>query len=195
MSQSWQLTEPSFFMMHMLSLLFLWLLMLIQFSLLISSSSLSTLTFLRQESFLCCLMWMSCLYSYASHWIRWELISCCTSMWFWFRVKVCWFLSVVLTVRHMVWRSFWNVVVCQNISVSVTITASGVIMHVAVLYATMMFSLSSQTMRTTTMMSMRVNLLLSWEESHQHRCQWGWLSSMLPLKYVQLFFLLCAVLV
>jgi hypothetical protein len=43
---------------------------------------------------------------------------------------------------------------------SVAVTASGVIMLLAVLYATMMFSLSSQMMRTT-MMSMRVNLLLS----------------------------------
>jgi len=70
-----------------------------------------------------------------------------------------------------------------------------VAVDVAVLYTIMTFSLSSQTMRTTTMMSMRVNLLLSWEESHQHRCQWGRLSSMLSLKYVWLFFLHCTVLV
>jgi len=54
---------------------------------------------------------------------------------------------------------------------SVAVTASDVITHVAVLYATMMFSLSSQTMRTTTMMSMRMSLLLSQEELHQHHCQ------------------------
>jgi hypothetical protein len=49
------------------AVLVLWLLMLIQFSLLISSSSLSMLTSLRQESFLCCSVWMFCLYSYTSH--------------------------------------------------------------------------------------------------------------------------------
>jgi hypothetical protein len=43
--------------------------------------------FLRQWSFSHCLMWMFCLYSSVSHWIRWELISCHTSMWFWFRVR------------------------------------------------------------------------------------------------------------
>jgi len=54
---------------------------------------------------------------------------------------------------------------------SVAVTASDVTMHITVLYATMMFLLSSQMMRTTTMMSMRVSLLLSQEELHQHCCQ------------------------
>ncbi len=164
-SWSWQLTEPSFFTMHMLSLSFLWLLMKIQFSLLISSSSLSTLTLLRQETFLCCSMWMFCLYSSILCWIKWELISCCTSMQFWFKVRVCWFLTVVSTVRHMIWHSFWNVIVHQNISVSVVITVSDMTTLFAVSYATMTFSSSSQMMRTT-IMSMRMNLLLSQEESH-----------------------------
>jgi len=44
---------------------------------------------------------------------------------------------------------------------SVAVTASGMTTHIAVLYATMMFSLSSQMMRTTTMMSMKMSLLLS----------------------------------
>jgi hypothetical protein len=48
---------------------------------------------------------------------------------------------------------------------SVAVTASDVTM-LAVLYATMTFSLSSQMMRTTTMMSMRMSLLLSQEELH-----------------------------
>jgi len=195
MSQSWQLTELSFFTTHMLLFSLLQLLMLIQFSLLISSSLLNTLTFLRQEPFSRCSVWMFCLYNYTSHQIRWELIDCCTSMQFWFRVKMCWFLLIVSTVRHTVWHSFWNVIVCQNISVSVAVTASGVTTHVTVLYTTMMFSFSSQMMRTTTIMSMRMSLLLSWEESHWHHCWWGRLSSMSPLKYIQLFFLLCAVLV
>jgi len=49
---------------------------------------------------------------------------------------------------------------------SVAVTASGVITLLAVLYATMTFSLSSQMMRMTTM-SMRMSLLLSQEELHQ----------------------------
>ena len=194
-SWSWQLTEPSFFTMCTLSPSFLWLLMKIQFSLLISSSSLSILTSLRQESSLCCSVWTFCLYNFVSCQIRWELISHHTSMQSWFKVRVCWFLLVVPTVRHMVWHSFWNVVVHQNISVSVVITASDVTTHVAVLYATITFSLSSQMMRTTTMMSIRMSLLLGQEELHQHCCQWGQSSFMSPLKYVQLFFLHCAVLV
>jgi len=51
---------------------------------------------------------------------------------------------------------------------NVAVTASDVTTHVAVLYATMMFSLSSQMIRTTTMMSMRMSLLLSQEELRQH---------------------------
>jgi len=49
---------------------------------------------------------------------------------------------------------------------SVAVTASGVTTHIAVSYATMTFSLSSQTMRKTTMMSMKMSLLLSQEELH-----------------------------
>jgi len=48
---------------------------------------------------------------------------------------------------------------------SVAVTASDVTTLLAVLYATMMFSLASQTMRTT-MMSMRMSLLLSQDKSH-----------------------------
>ncbi len=179
----------------MCTLLFslLWLLMKIQFSLLISSSSLSTLTLLRQGTFLHCSMWTFCLYSFVFCQIRWELIDCCTSMQFWFRVKMCWFLLIVLTVRHTVWHSFWNVVIHQNILMSVAVTVSDVITLLTVLYAIMMFSLSSQMMRTTTM-SMRMSLLLSQEKSHQC-CQQRWSSSMLSFRYVQLFFLLYTVLV
>ncbi len=65
-SQSWYLTEFLFFTMCMLLFSLLWLLMKIQFSLLISSSSLSTLTFLKQESFLHCSVWMFCLYNFIS---------------------------------------------------------------------------------------------------------------------------------
>jgi len=133
------------------------------------------------------------LYKNISHWIRWELIDCCTSTQFWFRVKVCWFLLIVSTVRHMIWYSFWNVVIHQNISMSVAVTASNMIMLLAVSYATMTFSLSSQTMRTTTV-SMRMNMLLNQGKSHQH-CWWGQLSSTSLLRYIQLFFLLCTVLV
>jgi hypothetical protein len=45
---------------------------------------------------LLCSVTMFCLYRTVSHWLRWELISHCTSMWFWFRVKcvdfcqLCW---------------------------------------------------------------------------------------------------------
>jgi hypothetical protein len=70
-----------------------------------SAAACFTLTLFRQWSFLCCSVWTSCLYSNVSHWIRWELISCHTSMQFWFRVRVCWFLQL-LTVKHMIWHSF-----------------------------------------------------------------------------------------
>jgi len=172
----------------MLLLLFLQTLMLILFSLLINSSLLCMLTSLKQWSLLHCLMWMFCLYNNISHWIRWELISHHTSTSFWFRVKVCWFLTVVSAVKNMIWHFFQNVIVPQNISVSVAATASDVIMLLTVLYTTMMFSLSSWTMRMT-MMSMRMSMLLSQDES----CQCCWqeqLLSILTLKYVQLFFLL-----
>jgi len=164
-SQSWQLTEFLFFIMCMLLLSFLQMLMLIQFSSLINSSSLCTLTFLRQESSLCCSVWTSCLYSNVLHQIKWELIVHCTSTQFWFRVRVCWFLLIVSTVRHAVCHFFQNVIVHQNISMSVAVTASDMITLLTVSYATMMFSLSSWMMRMTTM-SMRINLLLSQEESH-----------------------------
>ena len=48
---------------------------------------------------------------------------------------------------------------------SVAVTASDMITLLTVLYATMMFSSSSQMIRIT-IMSMRVSLLLSQEESH-----------------------------
>ncbi len=48
---------------------------------------------------------------------------------------------------------------------SVAITASDMIMLLAVLYTTMMFSLSSQMMRTMTV-SIRVSMLLNQDESH-----------------------------
>ena len=159
-SLSWQLIELSFCTTLMLLLLLLQTLMSILFSSLINSSLLDMLTFLKQWSFLCCSVWMFCLYSNVSHQIRWELIDHCTSMSFWFRVRMCWFLLIVSTVRHAVWHSFQNVIVHQNISVSVVITASDVTMLLAVLYAIMMFSLSSWMMRTTTM-SMRMSVLLS----------------------------------
>ena len=143
MSLSWQLVELSFCMMLTLLFSFLQMLMLILFFLLINSSLLHMLTSLRQWSFSCCSVWTFCLYSNVSHWIKWELIDCCTSMSFWFKVRVCWFLTVVSAVENTVWHSFWNVVVSQNISVSVVTTASDVIMLLAVLYTTMMFSLSS----------------------------------------------------
>ncbi len=166
-SLSWQLVGLSFCTTLMLLFLFLQTLMLILFFLLINSSLLCMLTSLRQWSFSHCSVWMFCLYSNISHQIRWELINHCTLTSFWFRVRVCWFLTVVSAVENTVWHSFWNVVVSQNISVSVAATASDVIMLLAVLYATMMFSLSSQMMRTTTM-SMRVNMLLSQGRSHWH---------------------------
>jgi len=50
---------------------------------------------------------------------------------------------------------------------NVAVTASDMTTLLTVLYATMMFSLSSQMMRTTTM-SMRMSLLLNQEELHQH---------------------------
>ncbi len=177
----------------MLSFSLLQMLMSILFSLLINSSLLVMLTSLRQWSFSCCSVWMFCSYSNVSHWIRWELIDCHTLMQFWFKVRVCWFLLIVSTVKHMIWHSFWNVVVHQNISVNVAVTASDMTTLLTVLYATMMFSLSSWTMRMTTV-SMRVSMLLSQDKSHQ--CHWQKQSSSIStLKYVQLFFLLCTVLV
>jgi len=156
MSLSWQLVEPLFCIMLTLLLLFLWMLMLILFSSLINSSLLDMLTFLKQWSFSCCLMWMFCLYSNVSHWIRWELISHYTSMLFWFRVEVCWFSTVVSAVKNAVWRSFQNVVVFQNISKDVTASANDIITLLTTLYATMMCSLSS---------------FKHWE---QQQCWWGW---------------------
>jgi hypothetical protein len=79
---------------------------------------------------------------------------CCTSMQFWFRVR-CVDFCRLSQLSGTCMTLFWNVI-HQNISVSVAVTASGVTMHVAVLYATMMFSLSSQ----------------QWEQ--QQWCQWEW---------------------
>jgi hypothetical protein len=81
-----------------------WTLMSILFSRLINSSLLCMLTSLRQWLFLLCSMITFCLYKTVSHHSRWELISCYTSMQFWFRVRTCWFLTVVLTVRNMIWH-------------------------------------------------------------------------------------------
>jgi len=63
-----------------------------------------------------------------------------------------------------------NVIIHQNISVSVAATASDVIMLLTVLYTTTMYSLSSQTMRMTTVL-MRVSTLLNQGELHQLCCQ------------------------
>jgi len=52
--------------------------------------------------------------------------------------------------------------------VNVAVTVSDVITLLTVLYATMMFSLLSQMMRTTTV-SMKVSVLLSQGKSHQRR--------------------------
>ncbi len=142
-SWSWQLVELLSCTTLTLLLLSVQTLMSILFSRLINSSLLYTLTSLRQWSFLLCLITMFCLYKIISHQIRWELISCYTSMQFWFRVRVYWFLSVVLTVKNTVWCSFQNVIICQNISVSVVTTANDVIMLLAALYATIMYSSSS----------------------------------------------------
>ncbi len=172
----------------MLLFLLLWTLMLILFLRLINSSSLCMFTFLKQWLFSLCSVTMFYLYKSVPHCSRWELISCHTSMQFWFRVKTCWFLTVVLTVKNMIWHSFWNVIVHQNISVSVAATASDVIMLLTVLYTTMMYSLSSWTMRTTTAL-MKVSVLLSWDELHWSHCQWEQLLSTSIFKYVQLLFL------
>ncbi len=157
MSQSWQFIELLSCTTLMLLLLLVWMLMSILFLRLINSSLLCTLTSLKQWSFLLCLITMFCLYKTVSHCSRWELISYCTSMWFWFKVETCWFLTVVLTVKNTVWHFFQNVVVCQNISVSVVTTASDMIMLLTTLYATMM--------RTTTAL-MRMSVLLSWDKLH-----------------------------
>jgi len=108
---------------------------------------------------------------------------------FWFRVEVCWFSMVVPAVENTVWRLFQNVVIPQSILKSVAATASDMIMLLAVLYATMMFSLSSWMMRTTTVL-MRMSVQLSQDKSHQRRRR-GRLSFTLTLRYVRLFFLLC----
>jgi len=168
-SQSWQLIKLLSYTTLMLLFLSVQTLMSILFLRLINSSLLCTLTFLRQWSFLLCSVTMFCSYRIISHCSRWELISCCTLMQFWFRVKTCWFLTVVSTVRNTVWCSFQNVVICQNISISVTATASDMIMLLTVLYTTMIYSLLSQMMRTTTA-SMRVSTLLNWDELYQSCC-------------------------
>ncbi len=169
--------------MLILSFSFLWTLMSILFSELINSSLLCMLTSLRQWLFLLCSVTMFCLYKTVSHWLRWELIDCYTSMQFWFRVKMCWFLSVILTVRNVIWCSFWNVVICQNISVSVAATASDMITLLTTLYTTTMCSLSSQTMRTTTA-SMRMSTLLDQDRLHQFCCWQRQLLSTSTFKYV-----------
>jgi len=187
-SQSWQLVRFSFCTTLTSLLSFLWTLMSILFSELINSSLLHMLTFLKQWSFLLCLMTMFCLYKTVSHWLRWELINCYTLMQFWFRVRMCWFLLIVLTVRNVIWHFFWNVVVCQNISVNVTVTVSDVNTLFATLYTTMMCSLSSQTMRTTTV-SIKVSVLLNWGKLHWLCCQQRRLLLTSTFKYVWLLFL------
>jgi len=142
-SLSWQLVELLSCTTLILLLLFLQILMSILFLRLINSSLLCMFTFLKQWSFSLCSVTTFHSYEPVSHHSKWELISCCTSMQFWFKVKACWFLMIVLTVRNMIWCSFWNVIICQNISVSVMTTASDVIMLLAALYATMMYLLSS----------------------------------------------------
>ncbi len=148
-----------------LLLLSVWTLMSILFLRLINSSLLCMLTFLRQWLFLLCLMTMFCSYETVLYCSRWELISCFTLMWFWFRVRTCWFLTIVLNVRNAVWHSFQNVIICQNISINVVTTASDMIMLLTASYTTTMYSLSSQTMRTT-MTLMRISVLLNWEKLH-----------------------------
>jgi len=142
-SLSWQLVELSFYMTLTLSLLFLWMSVSILFSRLINSSLLCILTSVRQWLFSLCLMTTFCLYESVSHCSKWELSSHHTSMQFWFKVRVCWFLTVVLTVNNTVWHFFWNVIIHQNISVSVVTTVSDLIMLLTALYTTMMYSLLS----------------------------------------------------
>ena len=108
-------------------------------------------------------------------------------MQFWFRVRTCWFLTVVLTVKNAVWCSFWNVVICQNISVSVTATVSDMITLFIALYATMMYSLSSQTIRTTTVL-MRMSALLDQGRLHWPHCWQEQSLSTSRFRYVQLLF-------
>ncbi len=105
-SWSWQLVE--LLSCIMLTSLFssVWTLMLILFSRLINSSLLCMLIFLKQWSFLLCSVTMFCLYKTVSHCSRWEFISHCTSTQFWFKVRTCWFLMIVLTVRNAVWCFF-----------------------------------------------------------------------------------------
>ncbi len=187
-SLSWQLVR--LLSCTTLTLLFLSLqtLMSILFLRLINSSLLYMLTSLRQWLFSLCSVTMFCLYKLISHCSRWELISCHTLTQFWFRVRMCWFLTVVLTVRNTVWCLFWNVVVHQNISVNVAATVSDVIMLLTALYATMMYLLSSQTMRTTTVL-MRMSALLSWGKLHWPHC-WQRQSLLTStFKYIWLLFL------
>jgi hypothetical protein len=172
-SLSWQLVKPSFCTMLMFVLLLLQTLMSILF-LFVDQQQLAWYTHFSQTMIILMLSDVNILFMYNNvlHWIRWELISHCTSMSFWFRVKVCWFSAVVSTVRNMIWHSFQNVVVCQNISVSVAATASDMTTLLTALYATMMFSLSSWRQWTTTV-SMRVSVLLNWDELHWPCCQRG----------------------
>ena len=100
---------------------------------------------------------------------------------------------IVLTVRNTVWHLFWNVIVHQNISVSVVTTASDMIMLLTALYTTMMNLLSSQMIRTTTVL-MRISTLLNWDRLHWSHCQWGWLLSTSTFRYIQLLFFSCVVL-
>jgi hypothetical protein len=71
----------------------LWTLMSILFLRLINSSLLHTLTSFRQWSFSLCSVTTFCLYKSVLHCSKWELISCCTSMQFWFKVRASWFFN------------------------------------------------------------------------------------------------------
>jgi len=137
---------------------------------------------------LLCSVTMFCLYKSVSHCSRWELISHYTLTQFWFRVMTCWFLTVVLTVKNTVWHSFQNVVVHQNISVSVVTTVSDVIMLLTALYTTMMYSSSSQIMRLMTT-SMRMSVLLNWDKLHLLCCQQQWSLLTSTFRYIWLLFL------
>jgi len=83
---------------------------------------------------------------------------------------------------------FWNVIIHQNISMSIVITVSDLITLLTALYTTMMYSLSSQTMRMMTV-SMRVSALLNWGRLHWLCCQWEQSLLTLRFRYVWLFFL------
>jgi hypothetical protein len=101
---SWQLTEPSFFTMHMLLSSFLYV--DVDSVLFVDQQQLTQYTHFSQTRVICAADVKFCSYSNISHWIRWELIIHCTSMQSWFRVKMCWFLLIASTVRHTVWHSF-----------------------------------------------------------------------------------------